>query len=121
MDDSNKMVHSAKLILVLLILLVSVPFSYAADIPIDDRDLFSHLFAGKAIPAEWISPPVNEELTPAMMAEIATRLSKNGGPYQEASKSAKGWVLAFENGTARARIVRATDNKLIGVFFSKLE
>jgi hypothetical protein len=94
----------------------------SAEIPVDDRDLFTHLFTQKTIPKEWISEPANEELTPAMMAEIAQRLSTSGGKYQQATKAAKGWNLDFENGTARARIIRASsDNKLIGVFFSKLE
>lgn len=93
----------------------------ATDLPTDDPGLFSYLFSQKTIPAEWISEPANEELTPAMMSEIAIRLSADGGEYENATKSARGWVLDFQNGTARARIVRATDHKIIGVFFSRLE
>lgn len=94
----------------------------SAEIPANDRDLFTHLFTQKSIPQDWISEPANEELTPAMMAEIAQRLSTSGGKYQQATKAAKGWNLDFQNGTARARIIRAaSDNKLIGVFFSRLE
>ncbi len=105
----------------LLIAATTGSYAFSADIPIDDRELFAHLFTVKSIPEEWISPPANEELTPAMMEKIAVRLSKQGGKYEQATKSARGWVLDFQNGTARARILRATDNKLIGVFFSKLE
>lgn len=93
----------------------------SAELPMDDPGLFSYLFAQKSIPADWISEPANEELTPAIMKEIAERLSSEGGEYQEATKTARGWMLEFQNGSARARIVRATDRKIIGVFFSKLE
>lgn len=93
----------------------------AAEIPADDPALFSYLFEQKTIPGEWISEPANEELTPEMMADIAQRLSDDGGNYQSATKTAGGWVLEFDNGTARARIVRADNNKLVGVFFSGLE
>ncbi len=96
--------------------------AFSADIPVDDRDLFSHLFTQKSIPGDWIFEAANEELTPAIMAGIAKRLTTSGGTYKSASKNAKGWDLDFQNGTARARIVRsASDHKLIGVFFSKLE
>ncbi len=93
----------------------------SAELPMDDPGLFSYLFTQKTIPADWISEPANEELTPAMMKEIAERLSSEGGKYQDATKTARGWMLEFQNGSARARIVRATDHKIIGVFFSKLE
>jgi hypothetical protein len=93
----------------------------SAELPMDDPGLFSYLFTQKSIPADWISEPANEELTPAMLKEIAERLSSEGGKYHDASKTARGWLLEFQNGSARARIVRATDRKLIGVFFSKLE
>ena len=93
----------------------------SADLPMDDPGLFTYLFTQKSIPADWISPPANEELTPAMLKEIAERLSSEGGNYQEATKTARGWMLEFQNGSARARIVRATDHKIIGVFFSRLE
>ncbi len=93
----------------------------SAELPMDDPGLFSYLFTQKSIPADWISPPANEELTPAMLKEIAERLSSQGGKYQDATKTARGWMLEFQNGTARARIVRATDHKIIGVFFSKLK
>ncbi len=93
----------------------------SAELPMDDPGLFSYLFTQKSIPADWISPPASEELTPAMLKEIAERLSSQGGKYQEATKTARGWMLEFKNGSARARIVRATDHKIIGVFFSKLE
>ncbi len=105
----------------LLLVVVTGSYAFSAGIPVDDRDLFSHLFAEKSIPVEWISPPAAEELTPTMMADIAARLLSEGGRYEKASKSAKGWVLEFKNGTARARIVRARDNRLIGVSFSKLK
>lgn len=93
----------------------------AAELPADDPGLFTYLFTEKTIPANWIAAPASDELTPAMMSEIADRLSREGGQYQSASKTAKGWRLDFQNGTARARILRAPDRTLVGVFFSKLE
>ncbi len=105
-------------------LLISISASsaaYSTDLPLDDPGLFSYLFTQKSIPADWISEPANEELTPAMMKEIAEKLSREGGEYQEATKTARGWMLEFQNGSARARIVRATDHKIVGVFFSRLE
>jgi len=105
-------------------LLISISASsaaYSTDLPLDDPVLFSYLFTQKSIPADWISEPANEELTPAMMKEIAEKLSREGGEYQEATKTARGWMLEFQNGSARARIVRATDHKIVGVFFSRLE
>ena len=104
--------------------LISIGTSSAAhstDLPMDDPGLFSYLFTQKSIPANWISAPASEELTPAMLKEIAERLSSKGGKYQEATKTARGWMLEFQNGSARARIVRATDSKIVGVFFSGLE
>ncbi len=104
-----------------ILLMASSFASLSAEIPADDRMLFSHLFSLKSVPQDWIFEPANEELTPAMLEKIAIRLSSTGGTYQDAEKSAKGWVLDFEKGTARARILRAPDNTLIGVFFSALE
>ncbi len=104
-----------------IMLMASATVSLSNEIPADDRALFSHLFSLKSVPQDWIFKPANEELTPAILEEIATRLFSTGGTYQDATKSAKGWVLDFENGTARARILRAPDNTLIGVFFSALE
>ena len=105
----------------LVLSLGAVSLAQSSELPADDPGLFSYLFDQKTIPAEWISEPANEELTPAMLKEIAERLSAEGGKYESATKAARGWVLDFQNGTARARIVRATDHKIIGVFFSKLE
>ena len=93
----------------------------STDLPADDPSLFSYLFTQKSIPADWISEPANEELTPAMLKDIAEKLSAEGGAYQEATKTARGWMLDFQNGTVRARIVRAMDHKIVGVYFSKLE
>ncbi len=67
--------------------------SQSAELPMDDPSLFSYLFTQKSIPADWISEPANEELTPAMLREIAKRLSSQGGKYQEATKTARGWML----------------------------
>ena len=72
-------------------LLISISASsaaYSTDLPLDDPGLFSYLFTQKSIPADWISEPANEELTPAMMKEIAEKLSSEGGEYQEATKTA---------------------------------
>ncbi len=105
----------------LAIIIGSTLFAQSAELPNDDPGLFSYLFAQKTIPAEWIYAPASKELTPAMMSEIANRISAEGGQYQDATKTARGWQLDFQNGTVRARIIRAPDHKIIGVFFSALE
>ncbi len=116
------MANYAGLLSGLIMAVFGINAAFSAEIPADDRDLFTHLFTQRSIPQGWISEPANEELTPAMLKEIAQRLSASGGKYQQATKVARGWRLNFKHGTARARIIRASpDNKLIGVFFSRLE
>jgi hypothetical protein len=105
----------------ILILISASSAAHSNDLPVDDPGLFSYLFTQKSIPADWISEPASEELTPAMMNEIAEKLSSEGGKYQEATKTAGGWILVFQHGSARARIVRAANHKIVGVFFSGLE
>ncbi len=107
--------------LVALVSLMASTSSWSSELPADDVGLFAHMFSQKPVPAEWIYQPASEELTPLMLEQIARRLGTNGGAYHQASKTARGWLLEFDNGTARARIVRAGDKRLIGVFFSELE
>jgi len=95
--------------------------AYSAELPGNDPGLFRYLFTNKTVPAAWISGPARDELTPQMLEEIAERLSKEGGQYNGASKTARGWLLDFQNGSVRSRIVRASDRKIVGVFFSRLE
>lgn len=111
----------AKFLLGTFILIGSATSAQSTDLPANDPALFSYLFVQKTIPAEWISEPAIDELTSAMLNEIAVKLSREGGEYQNATKTARGWVLEFQNGSVRARIVRAMNRKIVGVFFSRLE
>jgi len=112
-----------------LILILAILFSGTAQISpawpseaaATDPQLFQDMFSGGEISEQWIEPAARDELTTAMLADIVARLTSNGGSYLKAEKSARGWNLYFQNGQARARIVRAGNGQLIGVFFSKIK
>ncbi len=120
-----KSINTGMLTAISMVLGLMVPgygsVAFSAELPGDDPGLFSYLFTQKTVPAEWISEPASDELTPKMLEEIANKLSKEGGQYNNATKTARGWLLDFQNGSVRSRIVRANDRKIVGVFFSGLE
>ena len=93
----------------------------AVDIPPTDQGLFKHLFKEYSIPKDWISEPARGQLHPKIIADATTRLLINGGKYQRAEKSGSFWLLEFEKGTAKVRIIRSQDHKLVGVYFGKIE
>ena len=107
-----------------LLALIALPQTVAAqssDLPATDPDLFKALFSNQLISANWIEPAARSELTPFMLRNIAKDLQKQGGSYAEARKTARGWLLQFDKGEVRARIVRSKSGNLIGVFFSDVE
>lgn len=93
----------------------------SADLPTTDPLLFKAMFTGQQISAEWIEPAARMELTPFMLRNIAKDLQKQGGAYSQAQKTARGWLLQFDKGEVRARIIRSKSGYLIGVFFSDVE
>ncbi|MFK5977556.1 MAG: hypothetical protein QM488_01550 [Rhizobiaceae bacterium] len=93
----------------------------SADLPATDPLLFKAMFTGQQISAQWIEPAARSELTPFMLKTIAKDLQQKGGAYSEAQKTARGWLLQFDKGEVRARIVRSKSGNLIGVFFSGIE
>ncbi|PCI05882.1 MAG: hypothetical protein COB78_04715 [Hyphomicrobiales bacterium] len=93
----------------------------SADFPTTDPLLFKALFSNQQISAEWIEPAARTELTPFMLRNIARDLQKQGGSYSAAQKTARGWLLQFDKGEVRARIIRSKSGYLIGVFFSDIE
>ena len=86
-----------------------------------DPDLFNAMFSNQTISNEWIAPAAQEELTPQMLRDITSDLQHQSGAYTDAKKTARGWLLQFENGEVRARIIRSKFGRLIGVFFSDVE
>ncbi len=93
----------------------------ATNIPKQDPQLFAALLEGHIITEDWIEPAARSELSPTMLREIARRLKSQGGTYQGPQKTSSGWLLQFQNGQVRARIVRSKSGLLVGVFFSDLE
>ncbi len=93
----------------------------AIDIPPTDQGLFKHLFKEYSIPKDWISEPARGQLHPKMIADATTRLLINGGKFQRAEKSGSYWLLEFEKGIAKVRIIRSQDHRLVGVYFGKIE
>ncbi|MBL4892439.1 MAG: hypothetical protein JKX91_11600 [Rhizobiaceae bacterium] len=109
------------LILSTLFTLPQAGLALSADLPATDPLLFKALFSNQQVSAEWIEPAARSELTPFMLRNIARDLQKRGGSYEDAQKTARGWLLQFDKGEVRARIVRSKSGNLIGVFFSDVE
>ncbi len=103
------------------IYLLAVANSGTAAVPQEDPQLFAAMLDEHAISTEWIEPAARSELSPTMPREISKRLKRQGGAYLGAQKKPSGWLLQFQNGQIRARIVRSKTGLLVGVFFSGLE